>query len=573
MKKRTNIILLILIPLAFLSSFQKTKRISVAEFGAIPDDGKNDADALRKVFAYAKNNPGTSIYFPSGIYDFRDEQAVVLMNEVMSGKMGNDPEKTIFTPYYPYSKGLDFNGLENIIVEANGATLLCDGWMEPLSINYCKNIVVKGLTIDYKRKPHSIGKITDVQNDHFDVLFDSSYPITANIPIPRMIIWDLKAGRMFPKAHGTPDKVALIAPQKLRIYSKTEKDWKDNLLIIPHSFHFRPAILIHEAENIELEDVTIHAQPGMGIVGHRSKNITLNAVRIVPNRNSVMSTNTDATHFTTCSEWLHFQNCEFRGQGDDGTNIHNYYYTIQTPKTGSGYDLVVKANTFTHAQVLDYPDPGDTVELVQKATLATVKKLVVQSRINDFKELRSQVVLNETLPVDIENYYLINSSKLPKVEIKGCTIETNLARGLLIKSRNVLIEHCIIKESTGTGIHVGTEGYWQEGLTSENIIIRYNHIIRCGRGSGTKDGASGIAVNIDAPNKNMAGLHKNILIEGNIIEGENAERGISVSGAEDLVIRYNDITGCKLPIYIRYSNKVNLYSNNAVKDFKAAEIK
>ena len=487
--------------------------------------------------------------------------------------MGNDPEKTIFTPYYPYSKGLDFEGLENVTVEANGATLLCDGWLEPVSINHCKNIVVKGLSVDYKRKPHSVGQIFNVQPDYFDVTFDSTYPITANIPIPRMIIWDVNANRMFPKAKGTPNKVELLSPQKLRIYYKTEKEWKDNWVIIPHSFHFRPAILIHEAENIRLEDVSIFAQPGMGIVGHRSKNITLDGLRIVPSRGSVMSTNTDATHFTTCTGWLRFLNCQFQGHGDDATNIHNYYYTIQTPKSGKGYDLVVKAKTFTHAQVLDYPDAGDTLELVNKSSLATVKKLVVRSRINDFKELRSQVILNETLPADLDNYFLINSSRLPKVEIKGCTIESNLARGILIKTRNVLIEHCLIRESTGTGIHVGAESYWHEGLPSANIIIRYNHIIRCGRGSGAQDGTCGIAVKIEAPNTSIPGIHKNILIEGNIIDGENAERGIYVSGAQDVMIRYNKITGCRLPVDVHYSNRVQLFANDGVKDQRAEEIK
>ena len=562
-----------LIAFVLFTSFENTNRVSVRTFGAIPDDGLDDAPALREAMAYAKLHKGITLYFPPGIYNFRDEKAVQLMNEVMSGKMGNDPEKTIFTPYYPYSRGLDFNGLENITIEAAGASLLMDGWMEPVSLEHCKNITVKGLTIDYKRKPHSIGKIIAVQPEYYDVVFDSIYPVTAAMPIPRMIIWDNIAKRMFPKAKGMPSKTELIAPQTLRIYYKTESNWKDNYVIIPNSFHFRPAILIHEASDIRLEDVTIHSQPGMGIVGHRSKNITMTGLRIVPSDGSFMSTNTDATHFTTCTGWLKFQDCTFEGHGDDAVNIHNYYYTIQTPAKGNGYDLVVKAKTFTHAQVLDYPDVGDTLELVKRSSLATVKKLVVRSRINDFKELRSQVVLNETLPADLENYFLINSSRLPRVEIKGCTITANLARGLLIKTRNVLIEHCLIRESTGTGIHVGAESYWHEGLPSANIIIRYNHIIRCGRGSGAQDGTSGIAVKIEAPDVTVPGLHKNLLIEGNIIEGENAERGISVSGAEDVIIRYNEITGCKIPVVVRYSDNVHVYSNKDSKVINEKHIK
>jgi hypothetical protein len=61
------------------------------------------------------------------------------------------------------------------------------------------------------------------------------------------------------------------------------------------------------------------------------------------------------------------------------------------------------------------------------------------------------------LPEDLSKYYLINSSRLPKVEITGCSILSHLARGMLIKSRNVRIERNLIRETTGTGIHVGAE--------------------------------------------------------------------------------------------------------------------
>ena len=167
LKKIRGAFFLVAISFVFLGSFPKPKIISVLDFGAIPNDEQNDAAALRKAFYYTRVNKGTTLFFPAGVYDFRDEKAVALMNDVMDGKMGNDPEKIIFIPYYPYSKGLDFTGLDNITVEASGAVLLCDGWMEPVSIENCNNIIVRGLTVDYKRKPHSIGEITEVQKDYF----------------------------------------------------------------------------------------------------------------------------------------------------------------------------------------------------------------------------------------------------------------------------------------------------------------------------------------------------------------------------------------------------------------------
>lgn len=543
----------------------KARQVPASRFGALPDDGQNDAPQLRMALDYCRKHPGTTLYFAPGVYDFRDEKAVELMNDIMNGHIKGNPQDTIFKPYYPYVKGLDFDGTRNVTIEAAGATLLCDGWMEPVSLGNCRNITIKGLTIDYKRKPHSIGEIVDVQSTYYDALFDTIYPINTQMPLCRTTFWDTTAHRMIFREDYFP-KHELVAPQKLRIFSKLDPAMKGNLVMIPHTFHFRPAILMLEAENITLEDVTIHSQPGMGIVGHRSKNIHLTGLRVVPSAGRAQSSNTDATHFTSCAGLIRYENCQFEGHGDDAANIHNYYYTIRRPANAKGFDLVV-TNADLHAQVLDYPDVGDVLELVDKSTLAVVDAFVVKSRKNSIPELRSRVTLNRDLPSNIDDFYLINATRLPRVEIVGCAITSNRARGILIKTRNVLVERCLIRETTGTGIHVGVEGGWHEGPASADVTIRYNRILRCSGGAGSV-GACGIAVNVSAPNESVTGLHKRILIEGNIIEGVNAKNGISIAGATDVVVRYNEIAGCATPVEVRHSTHVKVYANPGTSNFE-----
>jgi parallel beta-helix repeat protein len=241
-------------------------------------------------------------------------------------------------------------------------------------------------------------------------------------------------------------------------------------------------------------------------------------------------------------------------------NIHNYYLTLEKPESGNAYHLVLKDADW-HAQVLDYPDVADTMELVKKQTLEVVKKVVVKSVENNIGELYSKVSFNEKLPSDVENYYLINVTRLPEVEITGCSVMSNRARGFLIKTRNVLIENNLVWESTGSGIHVGAEGGWHEGPASENVTIRNNRLIRCGKSLEGDDWACGITVNVEAEQINMAGLHKNLVIEGNIIEGEDSENGIFISGAEDVVVRNNEISGCKRSMRIEHSTDIKISGN------------
>ena len=171
------------------------------------------------------------------------------------------------------------------------------------------------------------------------------------------------------------------------------------------------------------------------------------------------------------------------------------------------------------------------------------------------------VTLNESIPVDFGEYLFLNVSRFPAVEIRNCHIRTHLARGILIKTRDVLIEGCTIVDTTGTGIHVGAECDWLEGGPTADLVIRNNRIIDCGLGHGTQNNACAIAVNVKAENPRVAGLHKRILIEGNQVIGANARRGIFVSGAEDVAIRYNQFAGCEEPIRVEYSTGVAVHGN------------
>ena len=89
--------------------------------------------------------------------------------------------------------------------------------------------------------------------------------------------------------------------------------------------------------------------------------------------------------------------------------------------------------------------------------------------------------------------------------------------------------------------------------------------MRCGRGDGTNDGACAIAINVKAPDITVPGIHKNILIEGNLIEGENAACGIAVAGAENVIIRNNIFSGCEKPLRIRHSSGIKSINNYSEK--------
>lgn len=545
MNKRKHLILLILSAFAcnILEVSAQEKIINVTDMGALPDDGKDDTKALRRAVAYACERPGTTLYFPKGVYELKDDKAVDLEKKVLNGEMGENPEKVIFTPYYPYVKGLDFTGAKQVTVLAEQATLLCDGWMEPISLDKCEGVKVKGITIDYKRKPFVSGEIVEVASDYFDVQFGKEKIVTDKMPLTRMTFWNKEENRLYPEPVYFPKK-ELLGGNKVRFYHSIPQTLKGSNATALNSFHFRPAILVYRSESTCLEDVTIHSQPGMGIVGFDSKDIIMKRLSVCPSNGYYQATNTDATHFACCEGVVHFQGCYFQGQGDDATNVHGYYQTILDSK-GNIAELEVKAGTYTHAQVADVPRVGDEMELVEIRTLKPVRTYTVKEVMHNIPETKVKVTLSDQLPENISDYYLMNVTKLPKLVFENSVINSHLARGILVKTRNVIIRNNIFRNCSGTAIHIGAEANWHEGTHAKHVLVTNNMMMGCGRGAGSQAGAVGIAVIIEAEDTENEYLHEDIKISDNLISGEGNDCGIYVGNAKNVLLQGNKIIGCK----------------------------
>lgn len=549
--KRLFLVCTALLAFASLATANDTttegKTISVIDFGAKPDDGKDDTKALRRAAEYCRQNPSTTLIMPAGVYRLRDAEAERLEQEVMSGKMGQNPEGTIFKPYYPYVRGLDFEGSVSTTIEARGAVLMCEGWMEPLSIVGSKDFTVKGLAIDYKRKPFSEGKVCAIGEGTFTVQFGNERTLTKDTPFPRVMLWDDKISGIYRSPFYFARKEVLDG-NKVVFKGELPEYMMGAAVATPHSFHFRPAILVWRSTNTTIEDVTIHAQCGMGIVGFDSKDVTIKGLSIIPSSGYSFSTNTDATHFACCEGTISFDGCMFRGQGDDATNVHGYYHDITAVEDGWA-TLTLKAPTYTHIQVADVPRVGDKMEIVRISNLKVEGVAEVTDVQHEGEQVDVKVRLNCDLPADFEKFYLFNISKLPRLEFRRSVVWGNLARGVLAKTRGVVIEDNIFRGSTGTAIHVGAESHWKEGTHAEDLTIARNTMINCGLGAGRQYGAAGIAVVIGAPDTEGTTLHDGVKILDNTIigTGENS-CGISIRNARNIEVKGNRVEGCGLMI-------------------------
>ncbi|MDE6368171.1 MAG: right-handed parallel beta-helix repeat-containing protein, partial [Muribaculaceae bacterium] len=443
-------------------------------------------------------------------------------------------QQTLFHPGAPYVKAFDLSDCRDITVKADSAVFLMNGWYEVITISNADNITIEGLTIAYHRPPNTVGTVIRSDSLSFDIRFDpQQYNYIDSIVTGRVHFYDHTTDRLYT---GRVTSKTLIDPSTIRMASDRHPAIDDKV-IIRHGGHYRPAIMIKESDNVSIKDVTIHSQPGMGIVGHLSSDICIDGLSVVPRAGQVISTNTDATHFTSCSGKLIIKNSNFAGQGDDCTNVHNYYYRFM-PRDTVAAEIRIE-NADLHAQSLDYPTVGDTMIIVNRRNLAEHGRYAV-TRV-DTSEVSSEVIvtLDRKLPTgDITNLVMTNISRHPAVEIVGNTVNSHLARAFLIKSPNAVIARNHINGSCETAIKLGTELGWNESGPVYNMLIEDNVIENCGYCSHPSQPTC-ILVNTDAPEQADYANH-DIIIRNNRLSSHRRP-AILLKDTRDVIISGNAI--------------------------------
>lgn len=502
--------------------------------------GKNNLEKFAAAMAWLRANPGSELIIPPGVYDVTGARERAVFYDMISGEYGDNPQEIMFRPDFPYTKVLDFCGQEGSRVIADGVTLMLDGFFEPVSLRKCKNVFVRGLTVDYRRKPYSHGYIERVSDKgEMRVRFVMDMPDL--FPYPRHAVCDPNTGifRYYPFSITRRHRVAgnTFAFQT----DCTEKGYEGAELYVWHSYHSRPAVCIQNADGVTLKNITIHSQPGMGVVGHLSRNIVIEGLSVIPSSGERMSTNTDATHFASCYGKLIMQNCVFEGQGDDAVNVHNYDHAF-TPLGGSTYRLTCLAADGTHTQTADLPAAGDEMQLVSRGTLNQGERFTVSSACEN-ADGTCDVTFTAPVPEGAEReYYLENASACPEFVFSNCRARNHFARSVLIKTRHALVENCIFEHADLTAVVIAAEENWGEGTSSDLVRIRNNIFIECGTRGNVP-----CAVSVYTGSKEGTGIqHGTVAAENNVVVCGPNQEAFSFSNLRSKQLQNNTIV--KTPV-------------------------
>ena len=497
-------------------------------------------NSFEKAIDYLKRTPKTTLVIPGGDYVLSGELSREAQRKLFCGEFSNDPQKFMFTPKYKYDVGIDFDGLKDVCIEAYGVRFLVDGYMEPVRVSGCSNIRLCGFAIDHIRKPYSRGTVDRIYEKDgklfAEILLDRGNEIENGVPLGiRHLFVDPESGKSLKTKVCRSEYIS--ENRILEEISEANGVFEGALFYTIHTGHSRPAILLEKSENVFLEDVTIHSNPGMGIVGNRCENVYISGLKVVPSGGDHVSTNSDATHFTSCCGDLVFENCEACWQGDDFTNVHAYYHAVIGKVGERSYYIQEKTPDGTHSQRLDYPDVGDVMELVSHGSLEKLGEYRVELCEPMPNLWMSRVTFDRPLPENTEGLILADITRLPNVTVRNCRISSHFARSILLKNRNSLVENCLFEDVQGPAVVAAAESWWYEGVCPANVVVRNNRMINCASFWGE---ASGVVVKADC--KEPAGQSIfNITVEDNIIDSPSCDHGLFIRNTFGVRVRNNKI--------------------------------
>lgn len=528
--------------------------------------GADFAEQISTAMAVLKEDVGSTLIIEPGEYVLTSEMARQAQYNVMSGAWTSYPQDIMFCPEYKYYVGIDLTGHKGTKILGYGVKIIVDGFMEVVCMTDCEDVTVEGFTVDHKRKPFSVGKLTkrvteSEDSAYFDVELYDEYPVMPGTPINmRYFVYNTDTKRLeWPELYDPKGEV--IDEHTLRYRGKYfTGDRSGYDFYVWHTYHSRPVILMQRSKNVTVRNVTVHSQPGMGITGNRTENILIDGFCDVPAPGLHMSTNSDAMHFTACTGTIKVVNSSFIGQGDDAINVHGYYHEV-IEQDGCRY--VVK-NLFpdgiSHTQTPDYPDVGDIMEINDKESLELLgTRRVVAVKQSEENGRICEIVLDSPLPEDAveKKMFLFDATRLPAVEFVNNYCCGNFARGVLIKTRNVNIENNVFERTMGTAIDVYAESSWSEGTNPSDITIFNNVIVGCAYFNGPK-GIGGIQVGVHADKHPSCPQVKNVTIMHNTINCPESAFAIEAESIDGLIIKKNENLSGKKTVKVFGCNNVTI---------------
>ncbi|MFR9575543.1 MAG: right-handed parallel beta-helix repeat-containing protein [Rikenellaceae bacterium] len=491
------------------------------------------------------------IILDDGIYyakpDYAFEKYCAITNH------GNGVKKILFP----------LSGFKSVEIVGNGAKIICHGQLFPFLIEGCQNVTVSDLTIDWDIPFTFLAEVVETnaeegwrdvrpRTEGFSWTFARGQITYPNIDgfsykyLGSTLPFDKDTKRVVPGAIDFTSKPTKIEKRKdgvFRIYEKLKYYPPVGSLLSSkgdrENDRYAPAFDFVECRDVVLQNVTIHHALGMAFLFERTENITLKDSRVVLAEGSprVIASTADATHFANCKGDVLIEGCRFENMLDDGTNVHGTYVSVQSIKDSKS--VVVALEHFEQLG-FKFAEAGDEVWFILSPSPSRHSVNVVSSAVA-INEKFIELTFEQDIPKELKVGDIIeNKTWNPTFTMKGCTIQNNRARSIVLKTPlKTVIEDNYFSSMMSAVLFRGESFFWYESGGVEDVVIRNNYFKNAGD-CGTKHAALYITPKLGETFDESEPFDKNITFESNTIDSY-LPRIVIAESTEGLIIKGNKI--------------------------------
>lgn len=527
------------------------ERILLREHGILP--GGDVTLALKALFDSHPQNacfvfePGDYFFHPAFSADYRLSNTDVL------------PERKL---------GVWLRDMKNISLEGNGARLFFCGQMQPVTMDGCENVTMRGFVIDWKKPLIAEGMVTAFDRMSIDLWIDPcAFPhrFTGD-----WLEFDLGNGEwaaLTPRGQiqfdgetrtvrqntgdaYVPDRrIERVGEATYRFHFSRLRAPVDtaigNIFALRHNERQHAGLFTQRCKNVTFSDITMHACGGLGCLAQFCDTVTYERVSFVPNEvagRRVVSGRDDGMHVTCCKGQITITECSFLGLMDDPINVHGCCVAVE--EVIDGRTLRCR---YMHEQACGFTDwaqPGETIGFIEREGMQTLHTATAASY--TLLDLHTFLLtLDSDLPETIramgkDALALDNLTNTASFTCTRNRFGSCRARGVLVSTpKPVLIAENIF-ESSGSAILVaGDSNYWFESGACHDVTIRDN-VFTASCLSSMYQFCEGIISICPVVPKPGAPYHRHIRIEGNVFDTPDVPVLYAFS-CEDLTFERNRI--------------------------------
>ncbi|VGO17428.1 Alpha-1,3-galactosidase B [Pontiella desulfatans] len=521
--------------------------VNVAEHGIVP--GQDGTYALNSLIKSIENEPGVTLSFPKGDYEFHAENALEMHRAVANHDNGL---KRMVFPLFNH---------RNITIEGNGSMFMMHGRVVPFTIERVEGITLRNFSIDWAQSFHAELKCIERDVEKKAAVFEldeKRYPhkikngqllfdrMGQEDPIGSNMVWDPETRApiydtdRYALNSWKPIKVSKPGKNRIKIEGGFKKEPPPvGTILVAHGVHptsrLCPAIHVTNSKDLKIENVVVHDAGGMGLIVERTENITLDGMKVTSTEERIVSTRADATHYIGCKGLIKVENCVFEHMLDDAINVHGAY--VPVAEYLGNKELLCNISHFQQWG-LTFGEPGDKVCLMSRLTVLPLFETTIED-IRILNEHRFVLTLKEVpevmpnVPLSVENL-----TWYPDLVFRKNIVRENRARSILVTTKGkVLIEDNHLSSQMHGILIEGDNNKWYESGAVEDVVIRNNEFVNIGFACDNRYPLLASPLFNDTQHMGEGRYHRNIKFidntirsfNGHMVEARSCE-GLTISG-------------------------------------------